>query len=123
MLADNPTRYYQNEDCARYIASVPVVWDETRCLSAKVGQHAVLARRSGSKWFLGAIQGTNQEQTVRVKLDFLPAGRTFKMKAFVDGVNADYQAMHYNVKEMQVTNQTELDIKMARNGGFAASFE
>ena len=26
MLADNPTRYYQNEDCTRYIASVPTTW-------------------------------------------------------------------------------------------------
>ena len=123
MLADNPTRYYQNDDCTRYIASVPVTWDETRCLSAKVGNHAVLARRHGDKWFLGAIQGTGDEKTVHVKLDFLPAGRSFKMKAFVDGANAGYQAMHYNVLEQTVTSATELDIKMARNGGFAASFE
>ena len=58
-----------------------------------------------------------------MKLDFLPAGRSFKMKAFVDGANAGYQAMHYNVLEQTVTSATELDIKMARNGGFAASFE
>ncbi|MCR5181172.1 MAG: glycoside hydrolase family 97 protein [Bacteroidaceae bacterium] len=123
MLADNPTRYYQNEDCARYIASVPVVWDETRCLSAVVGNHAVLARRTGQKWFLGAVQGTNEPQTVRVRLNFLPAGRTFKLKAFVDGINADYQAMHYNVLEQEVSSTTELNIKMARNGGFAAVIE
>ena len=123
MLADNPTRYYQNDDCTRYIASVPVTWDETCCLDAKVGEYAVLARRNGNKWFLGAIQGTGDEKTVHVKLDFLPSGRTFKMKAFVDGVNADYQAMHYNVVEKTVTSETEIDIKMARNGGFAASFE
>jgi len=123
MLADNPSNYYQNEDCARYIASVPVVWDETHCLSANIGNHIVLARRSGSKWFVGAIQGTNEEQTVKVKFDFLPAGKSFKMKAYVDGVNAGYQAMHYNVVEQTVTSATELEIKMARNGGFAAVIE
>ena len=123
MLADNPTRYYQNDLCTRYIASVPVTWDETRCLSAAIGSHAVLARRSGQKWFLGAIQGTENEQTVHVRLDFLPAGRTFKLKGFVDGVNAGYQAMHYNIVEQDVTSATELDITMARNGGFAAVIE
>ena len=106
MLADNPTRYYQNDDCTRYIASVPVTWDETRCLDAKVGDYAILARRNGNKWFLGAIQGTGDEKTIRVKLDFLPAGRTFKMKAFVDGIDADYQAMPYHVVEQEVSNQT-----------------
>ena len=123
MLADNPTRYYQNEDCARYIASVPVVWDETRCLGAKVGEYEVLARRSGSKWFVGAIQGTNEDKTVKVSLDFLPAGQSFKMKAFVDGINAGYQAMHYNVVEQTVTSASQVEIKMARNGGFAAVIE
>lgn len=123
MLADSPTRYYQNDDCTRYIASVPVTWDETRCLSAVVGDHAILARRSGDKWFVGAIQGTDHTQRHRVRLDFLPEGRTFKMKAFVDGVNADYQAMHYNVVEQEVTSATELDVTLMRNGGFAAVIE
>nr|MCR5181070.1 glycoside hydrolase family 97 C-terminal domain-containing protein [Bacteroidaceae bacterium] len=49
--------------------------------------------------------------------------RTFKLKAFVDGINADYQAMHYNVLEQEVSSTTELNIKMARNGGFAAVIE
>ena len=31
MLADNPTLYYRNEDCTRFITQVPVTWDET-CL-------------------------------------------------------------------------------------------
>ena len=82
-----------------------------------------MARRTGQKWFIGAIQGTNEEKAVRVKLDFLPAGRTFKMKAFVDGVNAGYQAMHYNVVEQEVTSASEVNITMARNGGFAAVIE
>ena len=32
MLADNPTLYYRNEDCTRFITSVPVTWDETVAL-------------------------------------------------------------------------------------------
>ena len=34
MLADNPTLYYRNEDCTRFITSVPVTWDETVALEA-----------------------------------------------------------------------------------------
>jgi alpha-glucosidase len=36
MLADNPTLYYRNEDCTRFITQVPVTWDETVALEAKI---------------------------------------------------------------------------------------
>ncbi len=121
MLADNPTRYYQNDDCTRYIASVPTVWDETRCLSAKAGEYLVVAKRKGQKWFVGAItNGTPRDLTL--SLSFLASGN-HKLTAFKDGVNADYQAMHYNKTEQSVTPGTSLNIHLAKNGGWAAVIE
>ena len=121
MLADNPTRYYQNDDCTRYIASVPTVWDETRCLSAKAGEYLVVAKRKGQKWFIGAItNGTSRDLTL--SLSFLASGN-HKLTAFKDGVNADYQAMHYNKIEQSVTSGTSLNIHLAKNGGWAAVIE
>ena len=121
MLADNPTRYYQNDDCTRYIASVPTVWDETRCLSAKAGEYLVVAKRKGQKWFIGAItNGTPRDLTL--SLSFLASGN-HKLTAFKDGVNADYQAMHYNKTEQSVTSGTSLNIHLAKNGGWAAVIE
>ena len=121
MLADNPTRYYQNEDCTRYIASVPTTWDETRALEAKAGEYLIVAKRKGSKWFVGGITNATARD-FRLKLDFIGAG-PHKMTAFKDGVNADYQAMHYNKVEQNVTAATALDIHMAPNGGWAAVIE
>lgn len=121
MLADNPTRYYQNDDCTRYIASVPTVWDETRCLSAKAGEYLVVAKRKGQKWFIGAItNGTPRDLTL--SLSFLASGN-HKLTAFKDGVNADYQAMHYNKIEQSVSSGTSLNIHLAKNGGWAAVIE
>ena len=121
MLCDNPTRYYQNEDCTRYIASVPTTWDETRALAAKAGEYAIVAKRKGNKWFIGGItNGT--ERNFTVKLDFLSSGR-HQMTAFQDGVNAGFQAMHYNKVERTVDNKTTVDIQMVRNGGWAAVIE
>ena len=37
------------------IASVPTTWDETRILAAKAGDYYVVAKRKGTKWFVGAI--------------------------------------------------------------------
>ena len=121
MLADNPTRYYQNDDCTRYIASVPTTWDETRCLEARAGEYVVVAKRKGQKWFIGAItNGTPRDLTL--PLNFLASGQ-HKLTAFKDGVNADYQAMHYNKVEQSVNAGTKLNIHLAKNGGWAAVIE
>lgn len=124
MLADNPTLYYRNEDCTRFITSVPVTWDETVALEAKAGEYAIIAKRKGDKWFIGGM--TNNGQTERefaVKLDFLKKDRTFQMTSFEDGINAGRQAMDYRCKSSQVKNGDVLTVKMVRNGGFAAVIE
>uniref|UniRef100_UPI0032EADF2A glycoside hydrolase family 97 protein n=1 Tax=Bacteroides faecis TaxID=674529 RepID=UPI0032EADF2A len=121
MLADNPTLYYRNEDCTRFITSVPVTWDETVALEAKAGEYAIIAKRKGDKWFIGGM--TNNGQTERefaVKLDFLKKDRAYQMTSFEDGINAGRQAMDYRCKSSQVKNGDVLTVKMVRNGGFAA---
>ena len=121
MLCDNPTRYYENEDCTRYIASVPTTWDETRALEAKAGEYVIVAKRKGARWFIGGItNGT--ERDFQIKLDFLSPGR-HRMTAFKDGLNAGYQAMHYNKVEKNVDSSETVDIHMVRNGGWAAVIE
>lgn len=120
MLADNPTLYYQNDDCTRYIASVPTTWDETRCLAAQVGKYVIVAKRKGNKWFIGGIANDEEwSRTVKVKLDFLSAGQ-HQLEAFKDGANSNYQAMHYNKLNKTVTASDEIEITMAKSGGFAA---
>ena len=124
MLADNPTLYYRNEDCTRFITSVPVTWDETMALEAKAGEYAIIAKRKGDKWFIGGM--TNNGQTERefaVKLDFLKKDRAYQMTSFEDGINAGRQAMDYRCKSSQVKNGDVLTVKMVRNGGFAAVIE
>lgn len=122
MLADNPSLYRQNEACARFIASVPVTWDETRVVAAEVGKYFVVAKRKGDRWFVGAINGQQQPQQLRLSLDFLDSGRQYQMQAFADGVNAGYQAMHYTMETRPATASEQIDITMERNGGWAACF-
>ena len=124
MLADNPTLYYRNEDCTRFMTQVPVTWDETKALDAKVGEYAIVAKRKGDKWYIGAIaNGQEPKRTFKVKLDFLKDNKTYRMTAFEDGINAGRQAMDYRCKTSQVGNNDEITIDMVRNGGFAAVIE
>lgn len=121
MLADNPTLYYNNDDCTRFIASVPLLWDETKALSAKLGNHLIVAKRSGEKWFVGGMSAEQKEPLVKeITLDFLPEGKEFTLTSFEDGSNAERQAMHYVKKVAKVRKGDTVTIKMVRNGGYAA---
>lgn len=122
MLADNPTLYYRNEDCTKFITDVPVTWDETRALEAKAGEYAVVAKRKGNKWYIGGMTN-NTERQLEINFDFLNAGTSYKMTSFEDGINAGRQAMDYRRKESHVKSGDKIQIKMVRNGGFAAVVE
>lgn len=119
MLADNPTLYNMYPDCRDYIASCPVNWDETRVLAAEFGEYTVVARRKGSKWYIGGItNGTARD--ISIKLDFLSEGTTYNTTSFVDAINSSVQAMDYRKQNTQLNRNSTLDIHMVRNGGFAA---
>lgn len=124
MLADNPTLYYRNEDCTRFITQVPVTWDETVALEAKAGEYVIVAKRKGDKWFIGGMTNNGEkEREFTIKLDFLNKDRSYQMISFEDGINAGRQAMDYRCKSSQVKAGEQLTIKMVRNGGFAAVIE
>ncbi len=124
MLADNPTLYYRNEDCTRFITQVPVTWDETVALEAKAGEYVIVAKRKGDKWFIGGMTNNGEkEREFTIKLDFLNKDRSYQMTSFEDGINAGRQAMDYRCKSSQVKAGEQLTIKMVRNGGFAAVIE
>ena len=121
MLVDSPTLYYREEDCARFMAGIPLVTDETISLGSKVGEYAIVAKKKGDKWYVGGMTNNKEpERVIEVSLDFLPEGQTWKMVSYEDGVNANKQAMHYMKYEKQVKKGQKIKVKMARNGGFAA---
>ena len=123
MLADNPTLYYRNDECTRFISRVPVTWDETRALEAVAGKFAVVAKRKGDKWYVGAINGSNEGIELEIPLDFLTPGKNYTMTGFEDGINAFRQAMDYRKTQRRVDSTGKATLKIARNGGWAAVIE
>lgn len=124
MMADNPTLYYRNDDCTRFITQVPQTWDETIALEAKVGEYAIVAKRKGEKWYIGGMTNNQKEQReFELKLDFLENGKIYRMTSFEDGINANRQAMDYRKKESTLKKGDQIVVRLARNGGFAAVIE
>lgn len=124
MLADNPTNYIKNKECTDFITEVPVTWDETIALEAKLGEYAIVAKRKGDKWFLGGIANSEKEErSFKIQLDFLEEGEELELTSFEDGINAKRQAMDYVKKTKTVKKGDILEITIVKNGGWAAKIE
>ncbi|MGA5896002.1 glycoside hydrolase family 97 catalytic domain-containing protein [Streptomyces venetus] len=55
MFAGTPESYDARPLARDFFDQVPAAWDDTRLLTGRPGQEAVLARRSGDRWFLGGV--------------------------------------------------------------------
>jgi len=107
---------------AEFMRRVPMNWDETRVLDAKVGHHIVTARRNGNAWFIGGMTG-DAPYTAPVALDFLRPGKGYTATIFRDG-DTETDGFRPAVKEVrQVKAGDRLNLAMARAGGLAVIIE
>ena len=74
--ADKPESYLaQSRDVRDFMSALPTTWDETRLLGGYPGEWVVMARRSGSTWYVTGINGKDTAQTLSFDTSILPKGR------------------------------------------------
>ena len=74
--ADKPESYLaQPRDVRDFMSALPTTWDETRLLGGYPGEWVVMARRSGSTWYVAGINGKDTAQTLSFDTSILPKGR------------------------------------------------
>jgi alpha-glucosidase len=118
MLADSPSNYRREPESLAFLSAVPTVWDETRVLSAKVGEHILVARRTGRDWYVGALTNWTARD-LDVDLSFLGPG-AFSAVTYRDGVNADRVGVDYAREERAVAATDRLRVHLAPGGGWVA---
>jgi alpha-glucosidase len=101
-------------DIKTIIKDIPVVWDETIVLpQSKIGELAVLARRSGTRWYLSVLNGETA-QSVKVNLSFLGKG-SYKAISLED---AESEPSKTTISSTSYSADNGITIKMASGGGF-----
>ena len=76
-LADRPESLLsQPQAVQEFFGKLPAAWDETRFVSGYPGESCVLARRSGTTWYVAGINGTDAEKALPVSLDFIKGAYT-----------------------------------------------
>jgi alpha-glucosidase len=117
MVCDVPTAY-EGQPGFDFIVDVPTTWDETRFVAGEAGEYIVVARRSGSTWYLGGITNwTNR--TFRLPLMFLGEGQ-FSAKLYLDRSLDGQNPNELRIETRAVTAAKPLDVSMASGGGLAA---
>ena len=118
MLPDSPSDYYRERECMEFLSKIPVEWDETVVLDAKVGDYVLLARRNGDEWFVAAITDWSTRE-FDLTFNYLNEGN-YKMEYIRDGINADIRAIDYK-KESEIVNKNTIKhIELAPGGGWLA---
>ncbi|HEU4723120.1 MAG TPA: glycoside hydrolase family 97 catalytic domain-containing protein [Gemmatimonadaceae bacterium] len=107
----------QPEYVRDFLTAVPTVWDETRLVDGYPGRLAVLARRRGADWYVGAITSDTMVSAVEVPLRFLGAG-TYDVGLISDGEDVDRFA--YSTETL--IRRDTMTVELAPRGGFVARF-
>ncbi|MFD4600989.1 glycoside hydrolase family 97 catalytic domain-containing protein [Streptomyces sp. NPDC058464] len=111
MFAGTPESYDQRPLARDFMDQEPAAWDDTRLLAGSPGQEAVLARRSGDRWFLGGVYaGAARTATLPLTIG---RGRWLveTVRDGADGLVQDRQVLR---------GGDELSVDVVANGGFAA---
>ena len=119
--ADNPKYYLDNPAVAPaldVLKSIPTVWDETVVLQgSEIGRLALFARRSGRRWFVGAMAGL-EAGPARLDLTFLGDGG---FQAIVLTDRPDNKG--FAREEKKVDAATLLSADLQAGGGLVAVLE
>lgn len=117
--ADRPEGFLQlPEEAKRHMQQVPVAWDETRFVSGYPGELFVVARRSGSVWYVAGLNGKNEPTDIRFTPDFLKKG-IHEMTVYADGADGTMFAISHR----KVRAEGQLSFTCLPQGGFLLVFD
>ena len=123
-VSDAPTEYRKFPEIMEFLKHVPTIWNETKPLQGKIGEFAVMARRSDKEWYVGGLSNWT-ERTLDVDFSFLTPGIPYK--AYIiedvpeknnDTSSTTRDATACKCHTIDVTSQTRMSFKLAEGGGF-----
>lgn len=95
--------------------NIPTTWQDTQFLSGEIGEYAVVARRSGTTWYVGGITNTNG-RVITVDFSFLKPDRMYKVVLYKDDIENPRQI---KIVRDKVSSGSKMRMELMPSGGFA----
>ncbi|PRY48597.1 glycosyl hydrolase family 97 [Arcticibacter pallidicorallinus] len=97
----------------QHLRNLPSTWDDVRFIDGFPGKRAVIARKSGNKWYVAGINGERTEKELTLDLSFIPG----KGKMITDGRE------EFSFAQAEVLPSRTTSVKVKGAGGFVMVFE
>jgi alpha-glucosidase len=114
MVCDFPDAYI-GQPGFEFLQQVPLTWDETKVLNAKMSDYVTIARRKGEEWYIGTISN-NMAHSVKTSLSFLPEG-DYSAEVYSDAPDADVNPNHLVKVAQKVNSKSNLNTVLTAGGG------
>ena len=93
-----------------FMKQVPTTWDETRFIDGYPGKYIIMARRSGTKWFVVGINAEEQPLKKTITLPMFEKGT--QLQVYSDDVQ-----LNGSVKAVKQNKKQQLTVTIPCNGG------
>lgn len=104
------------DDVKDFLRALPDYWDDVKFLDGFPGKYVVLARRSGSRWYIAGINGEKNER--KISLDLNEFGKS-KATLFTDGTDGEL----FSKTVLNTKSQSKCELSLNANGGFVMVLE
>lgn len=91
-----------------FMKNVPTTWDEVKFIDGYPGKYAIIARRTGSKWFIVGINADDQPLKTTLQLPMFEKGTSLQMYS-------DDAQLNGSVKTLKAKKQ--IAVTIPKNGG------
>ena len=118
MLCDSPSEYRKDNETMKFLSKVPVSFDNTKILGAKIGEYILTAKKKGEEWYVGGMTNWTA-RNMSIDFSFLDTKQKYKMDVYRDAPESNLWAAKYVVETIDVDASTIMDFPLAQGGGLA----
>lgn len=123
-MAADLVENYEGNPALQFIKDVGVDWQQSKVLNGEVGEFVTIARkeRTSENWFVGGITNENA-RNLEIDFSFLDEGAVYNAVIYEDAKDAhwDYNPTAINIRTLEITNISKVQMQLAAGGGFAIS--
>lgn len=98
------------------LKQIPSVWDETVFVEGFPGKLTVMARRSGTVWYVAGINGEPVDKQLKLDLSFINSNKALLITEGTDGLS-------YKIEKPSIDKNNCVGLSMKANGGIFMKFE